>query len=388
MAASITFFPVDNGDMTLVRLGDPRDTRILIDCHIRNAADDPDDACRDVGRDLRSRLPTDALGRPYVQVFMLSHPDQDHCCGLRRHFWLGPVADYPDDAMKQNDKRIVIQELWSSPMVFRRASKKHPLCDDALAFNAEARRRVRVNREKNFSGVGEGDLIQVLGEDQDGKTEDLGPILVRTDETFNWIGGEANQYFAARLLAPRPPQDDDTETLLSKNNSSIVLNLHLAEDFGATDACRFLTGGDADVAIWDRLWARYVDEADALQYDILQAPHHCSWRSLSYDSWSDCGEDAEISEDARDALSQGRKGAFVVASCKQIDDDDDDPPCIRAKREYKAIVDAVDGKFYCTGEYRSRRAPEPLEFRISRHGPFLLAAAAGASVMGASQRAG
>jgi hypothetical protein len=40
MTASITFFPVDNGDMTLVQLADPDATAILIDMKIREAADD------------------------------------------------------------------------------------------------------------------------------------------------------------------------------------------------------------------------------------------------------------------------------------------------------------------------------------------------------------
>jgi hypothetical protein len=301
---------------------------------------------------------------------------------------LGPLADYADDKLPQHEKRIVILELLSSPMVFRRASKKHKLCEDALAFNAEARRRVRVNRDKKFVGVADGDRIQVLGEDQDGKTDDLGPILVRTGESFNRLGGQTNHYFSAHLLAPRPPQDDETEALLSKNNSSIVLNWHLAEDYDATDACRFLAGGDADVAIWERLWARHKAEPEVLAYDLLQAPHHCSWHSLSYDSWSDLREKAKLSPDARNALGQARHGAFVVASSKAIDDDDNDPPCIRAKREYVAILGKAEGRFYCTGEYRSRRDPEPLEFTLSRHGPFLSVASAAAAAMGSSQRAG
>src|SRR3546814_3706294 len=67
--------------------------------------------------DLRSRLPIDARGRTFVHVFMLSHPDQDHCSGLRRHFWLGPITDYPDDDLKQNEKRIVIHESWDEGRV-------------------------------------------------------------------------------------------------------------------------------------------------------------------------------------------------------------------------------------------------------------------------------
>ena len=69
----------------------------------------------------------------------------------------------------------------------------------------------------------------------------------------------------------------------------------------------------------------------SLSYDILQTPHHCSWHSLSYDSWSEKGEDAEICRDALDALSQARGGATIIASSNPIKDDDNDPPCIRAK---------------------------------------------------------
>jgi hypothetical protein len=56
MATSITFFPVGNGDMTLIGLGDKAGTTILIDCNIRAAADDPNDKTRDVAKDLRERL--------------------------------------------------------------------------------------------------------------------------------------------------------------------------------------------------------------------------------------------------------------------------------------------------------------------------------------------
>ena len=35
---------------------------------------------------------------------------------------------------------------------------------------------------------------------------------------------------------------------------------------------------------------------------------------------------------------------------KAIKDDKDDPPCIRAKREYLAIVRGVGGQFICLGE--------------------------------------
>jgi hypothetical protein len=110
---------------------------------------------------------------------------------------------------------------------------------------------------------------------------------------------------------------------------------------------------------------------DWLSYDILLAPHHCSWHSLSYYSWSESGEDARVSQAARAALAQTRKGAIVVASSKPIKDDDNDPPCIRAKREYEAIAKSAGGSFICVGERPTERNPGVMEFEIGKAGPRL-----------------
>lgn len=373
MNPRITLFPVGCGDMVLIELSDAAETKVLIDCNIREAADDPDDDTRDVANDLRKRLKRDAKGRPYVDAFGLSHPDEDHCNGLKKHFWLGAPGDYPDDKKPDGEKRIFIRELWSSPIVFRRAKRKAEsncltLCDDAEAFWAEARRRVKVNRDKDFKGVDRGDRILILGEDVDGKTDDLGPILVKVDQVFDRVDWAKNDRVAITLLAPLPADDDETDDVLSKNNSSTILNFKIAYDAAHKDACRFLTGGDAEVEIWERQWDRHKDDPTPLTCDLLLSPHHCSWHSLSHDSWSELGEDAEVSEDARSALSQLRDGGHVVASSGPIKDDDNDPPCIRAKREYQDIVDTVEGEFHCTGEYPSETSPAPMVFDITADG--------------------
>ncbi|OYT88718.1 MAG: metallohydrolase [Burkholderiales bacterium PBB3] len=368
-AATITFFPVDCGDMTLVQLADTAGTTLIIDINIRADADDPNTTTRDVAKDLRSRLKRDVRGRPYVDAFLLSHPDCDHIRGLEKHFHLGPLSDYADDKKPDAEKKIVICEIWSSPLVYRRASKNHVLGSDAKAFNKEAKRRVQVNIDKNFLGVAEGDRIQVMGEDQNGKTDKLGPILVKVDATFNRINGTDSKFFSATLLAPLLATDGEEEDeLLGKNHSSVILNIKVAADQWQPDGCKFLTAGDAEVVIWERLWSRYKNNTANLQYDLLQAPHHCSWHSLSHDSWSSLREKVKVSADARKALSVARAGASIVASSKPIKDDDKDPPCIRAKTEYVAIVDDVDGRFYCTGEFPNESSPEPLTFTVTAWG--------------------
>lgn len=104
--------------------------------------------------------------------------------------------------------------------------------------------------------------------------------------------------------------------------------------------------------IWERMWKRFETNPSVLEYDLLLAPHHCSWHSLSYDSWSRKGEDARGCEGAKNALGQAREGATIVSSSKKILDDAQDPPCIRAKREYESILKPQDGWFTCTGDLK------------------------------------
>ena len=80
----------------------------------------------------------------------------------------------------------------------------------------------------------------------------------------------------------------------------------------------------------------------------MYAPHHCSWHSLSYYSYSAYGEDAQVCAEARSALAQTRPGAIVVASSNTIDPNESDPPSDRAKREYVSIVEGRNSRFVNT----------------------------------------
>lgn len=354
MKVTTTHFQVGNGDMTLISLESGR--RILVDCKITLCADDPNDDAADVGTQLRDLLDRDGSNRLYVDVFLLTHPDQDHCAGLRRHFHLGLLSQW-----NSHDDKIVIREMWSSPIVFRRAERKTPLCEDALAWRKEARRRVALFRAQDYAV--DGDRILILGEDVDGKTDDLGRILVTAGSTFARICGAADASFEGLLLAPLLASSDDEAEVLSKNNSSVIVRMSLSAG-GNPEAGRYLLGGDAEVAIWEKIWDRYRPED--LKYEVLVAPHHCSWHSLSWDSWSDKREAAKVSQKARNALGQAVPGAHIISSSGEIKDDEKDPPCIRAKREYLAILDAGRGAFRCVADEPDDK---PLEMQVTSFGP-------------------
>lgn len=364
MNALITVFPVGNGDMVLIELQSGR--TILIDINIRQ----PGDGVPDVGTALRARLSKDGQGRPYVDAMLLGHPDQDHCRGLEEHFHLGPLSSYA--VPKEGEvAKVVIREMWSSPMVFRRKQRHETLCSDAAAWKVEAQRRA--NRIKAGHVAGDGDRIQVLGKDEDKRTEGLEAVLVETGGTIVRVNGAVDGTFSGHLLAPMPKGTEEEEETRSKNNSSVIVRLSIA--CGQTsNACRYLMGGDAEVSIWERIWQNNKHIPGVLQYDLMQAPHHCSWRSLSWESWSDTGGEAKASTDARGALGQALGGATIIASSKEISADDSDPPCIGAKREYESILKPVGGTFLNTAIHKSGKEEVPMVFEVHEDGPHLQAA--------------
>jgi len=383
MTAQLHFFPVGNGDMTLIHT--EADKNLLIDCHIRKAADDSNDDTFDAAAELRGILERDSNGRLHVDAMMLSHPDKDHISGLQEHFHLG----HPDDWSERDDK-IVIDQMWSSPIVFRRLRNAEKLCDDAKAWRTEAKRRVK-NYEEGGDQTKAGEGILILGEDIDGKTDHISDIVIPVGETISQIGdNEAG--FDARLIGPVPDDEvgDDEKEKLSKNNSSVIINFSIHSD-GDDTAVKFLTGGDAEVEVWEQVWVRESNTLETLEYDVLQAPHHCSWRSMSHESWSESSGTAEVSENAFNALSQARPGAVVVASSKPVKDDDSDPPCHGAKETYEGIDNVKE--LICTSEYPSEGAPKRLTLEISSGGweklkikTNLGAAAAGVATTAAKSR--
>lgn len=368
MSIKVTCFPVGNGDMTLIRVDDPKKTSILVDCCI---SANGGSAC-DVETELRHRLQTDDKDRPYVDAFCLTHADEDHIRGLRNHFHLGELSDYDDNPEEGQKLKIIIREMWSSPLVFRRKSTNNKLCDDAIEWRAEAKRRVTLFRKtKKQASSGSGDRILLIGKDVDDdgkdKNADIGAIVADIGDQINEIDGRSVKGYSADIIAPLPKGTvDGDEKSLASNRSSIILGHNLTPKEGQ-HTTRLLTTGDAQVEVWKRLWAHHKENTEALEYDILVVPHHCSWHSLSEGSWGKGSR--EVNQDARDALSQARDGASLVASSQPIENDKADPPCVGAKKEYRKIADDVDGEFFCTGEYPTKgKDPKPLTFTITGDG--------------------
>lgn len=343
MAAKIIFFPVGNGDMTLIQT--ENDLNILIDCNIRNPEEYPD-----VMEMLKGYLKQDDKDRYFVDLLVWSHPDEDHCKGIKENFYLGKPEDYPD-----NSSKVFINEIWSSPMVYRRHSKTHNLCDDAKALNKEVKRRVNVYKDTHSRG-NKGDYVFILGKDENGKTDDIDKIVVKLDKSTSTINDRFQFALESRLLGPSPKCElEADEEKLGKNHSSVIMNYRI---LAGNSYMNFLSAGDAEVVCLEALHTRMTKDYSKsyLDYDVMQAPHHCSWHALSHDSLTDKGGSAEVSIEARDCLSHANPGAIIVASSRKIENDDNNPPAYKAKKEYQKIVQANDiqGDFKCVADFKDK----------------------------------
>lgn len=359
----ISFFPVGNGGMKLLRLNDSyeKGTTILKDIKIRDPFASEEEIC-DVAQELRDRLPKDLNGRPYVDVFILTHHDDDHVHGLAEHFHLGPLDVYVDPEEEEHPK-IIIKELWCTPRFWKNASENYTLLSDAKAFNKEMRRRVALF-ENTKTIQGEGHRAIIIGKDPKGRTDGLEMIVRDIGCSFSKVNERnISTKLDIFLLGPLEQQSNEPdEDFEKKNRQSIVMQMTVYEGGYAN---QILMSGDAECLVWDTLWEQHKNTG-RLQYDLLSIPHHCSWHSLSYDSWSDC-DAPEICKNAKDALSQKKTGARLIAQSKPIKNDEADPPSMAAKDEYLKVVTSAN--FFCTDKYPEEGKAEPLEFNLTGGGP-------------------
>ncbi|WP_299194789.1 metallohydrolase [uncultured Amphritea sp.] len=366
--STISHIPVGNGDMTLMKIASNNIYHyVLVDMHIRQNGESDEDKC-DALAALHDLLEKDDEGRPYVDVLILTHPDEDHIRGFRENFHQGSPDDYVVSRDGENDK-IFVREIWSSPLIFRRKSKNNSLCKDAIAFRDEAKRRVELYKTEKKIGK-QGDRIRLIGEDEDGKTDDILDIVYQNEDVIDTLNEVYINELSATVLGPLASEEFEDDTSPDKNRSSIIIQWGLASHGYTSPSNYILLAGDAGVEVWDVLWGKYKNNTEILQYDILLAPHHCSWHTLSHDSFSDT-DNPQVSADAKSALNEARKGAVIVSSSNEIKNDKSDPPNYQAMNEYESITDGADGTFQCLSDYKpsNGKTPEVLTYKLTNSGP-------------------
>lgn len=340
------YWPVGTGDSTTLVLR-PGQLVMQIDLRHLVKADGKDNPEWPIIDHLVRILPRKKNGRPYLAVFVLTHPDRDHIQGF-----------------KELLARVDIGELWHTPRIFRDQADQETLCEDAKAFRKEAHRRRKAIAD-NPLDIKSGDRLRVIGHDD----VLLEPDYKKLPETCKSQPGKAVSFvdghdlegeFQAFIHAPfKADQAKD------KNNTSLALNVVLWE---GNKYGQFMFFGDREYPTIKEIFLTteaYRNHA-YLYWNAMLTSHHCSKFVMH---WQDEGDDDEcFKQDIMNFFKKYSRSGYIIASAASdfTDNSGDNPPHKKARREYEKIVQT--GHFICTHEYPSKEKPHPIVFTIERDG--------------------
>lgn len=355
----IKYYPVGNGDQVLIQLIDK--TTIIVDCNIRQASvGSTDPKIYDVKKDLLGSTER-RDGIPFVDIFILTHGDCDHCRGYKIHFYQGDPKKYGEKNKKNNE--IIIDEMWFSPMI----AEEHTN-EDEDAYQQEAERRLELHRAKHPDRDLPGNRIKIVGYDSNKDYSDLNHLRAVPGTVVTKFNNKRQTTFSVFIHAPFKEHLNSAEK--DKNSTSIVFQARFKEnatDQNFTGLAMF--GGDSDHYSWDIILQKTKKynnhkKEQALDWDLFQAPHHCSW---SFFNDTPQEENSTPKETSIEVLDYKRNGGNVIASCKKVVDDADNPPHYAAKQEYIKKLDS-SLNFLNTTVEPSESAPEPITFEITAKG--------------------
>jgi hypothetical protein len=341
------FWPVGTGDSTTLVLK-PGEIVMQIDLHHLEMADKAEEPVWPIVDHLVKMLPK-KNGRPYLSLFVLTHPDKDHIQGFAELL-----------------KRVDIGEIWHTPKIFRDQSDQESLCDDAKAFRKEAHRRRRAI-SSNPNNVKSGDRLRVIGHDDILGEEDYRGLpnsyKSRPGEKVSMVdGADLSKDFQAFIHAPF--KDDQAK---NKNNTSLSLNVVIWEGkkYG-----QFFFFGDREYPTIKRIFETTEKNSNTpyLYWHVMLCSHHCS-KAVMY--WQEEGGMEEaFKKDIMDSFAKYARGeaGYILSSSHSdfTDGEGDNPPHKKARNRYEEIVKA--GRFICTHEYPEKKSPEPLVFTIDEYG--------------------
>jgi hypothetical protein len=356
----IKHYPVGNGDNSLITLKD--NTTIMVDCNIREVAKGTSDPTKfDVKADLLKVLKKRGKDT-FVDVFILTHGDEDHCLGFTKNFYQGDPAKYADK--NREAEEIIMDEIWFTPMAL-----ETPTNDDEKKFKAEVNRRIKLHNDKDANKDIAGNRIVIIGYDGEEKLEDLDHLRVLPGSIVTKFNNKEQNTFSVFIHAPFAVQLKSSEK--DKNYTSIVFQARFKNL--ATDtkySCLAMFGGDADHYAWELILAKTKKKENdtkqnALDWDLFLAPHHCSW---TYFNDTPPKDNPEPKKHSLEMLDYKRTGARVIASSKEILDNEDNPPYYKGKQQYVKKVGADN--FLNTDTFKFiGKTPQPIIFEITAQGP-------------------
>ena len=283
----IKFYPVGNGDNILLKLDDK--TTVIVDFQVRDCDEDSDGLTTyDVKKDLIKELSKDSNNIPFVDLFINSHPHNDHCLGFEKNFYYGSPNDYADTNRKKEE--IIIGELWVTQRVF-----SNDLCSDGGAIRREAKRRKKLFEDGSCESNKYGNRLRIIGYNEDDTIVD--GLHYVPGETVDIFNGKTNAYMSMFIHAPFKSDLVRGKADKDENAASIVLQIRLRTQKDGDIKSRIILGGDADHYVFEKILEKSQknNNEDKLEWDLFLAPHHCSWSFFNDRPYEDNTEPKDYS---------------------------------------------------------------------------------------------
>ena len=369
----IRFYPVENGDTSQIILSNGK--RILLDfCHRRKSEDDAE-ASIDLKKELKREM--DFPKRNYFDVVALTHADEDHISLSTEFFYLDHAEKY------QGSDRVKIKELWVPAALILEEAPRENQSSEYVVWRQEARHRLKEG--KGIQVFSKPDKLKEWLEENDLTVESRKNLITDAGQLAKGFSLESDdvEFFCH---SPFIQHVDGAEVM--RNTASLVFQVRFQIDEGFLDYFAF---GDAEYENIELIVSKSKQHgnSDRLKWNILNVPHHCSYKALS----SEKGEEkTEPTDKVKEFLAMGQASAYIVSSSKPIDDSSEArkqklPPHVQAKKAYEAVLKDVGGRaFKVTMEHPDRSKPKPLEFEVSGNGCRLLTASVStATILGSSK---
>lgn len=350
---TLKFYPVGNGDTSLIHLADDR--LILVDYANQRIPTDKDDKRIDLPVALRNDLKE--AGQKDFDVVCFSHLDNDHVKGAGDFFYLEHADKYKVDG------RPKIKELW----VPAAAITETGIDDDARIIRQEARHRLI--KGKGIKVFSRPESLKKFLEQEHLSVESRKDYIVDAGKLIPGFKLEREEAVEFFLHCPFAWRTD--EGLEDRNPNSIVFQATFRE---GKEFYYAIYGGDIEhetIAEIVQTTKRKKNES-RLTWDVLHLFHHCSYKSIGPDKGDH--KTVPIPDVKWLFEDKGKDSCIIVSPSQPIpkigtkEDDDKYPPHRQAANYYKGVMEKKKGDFVVTMEHPTSQDPETIIINITATG--------------------
>lgn len=351
MEHQVIFYPVGNGDTSQIVLDNGR--RLLFDFRHLTKSKDSETPEIDVATQLRAELKQ--VNKTSFDVVALTHGDSDHILASTEFFELEHANKY------QGGERIKITDLWVPAAMLLETGTHADRSADWAIWRHEARHRMRVGKGiRVFSKPGK---LKQWFQDEGIAFEERRHLITDAGQLVPGfaLADDRVEFFCHSPFIKHVDDGDDM-----RNSCALIFNVRFQTAAGNID---YLAIGDTEWSVLEDIVAttKFHGNADRLEWDLFNIPHHCSYKALS-DAKGELETVPKVG--VRELLEMGRAEAYLVSSSLPIKDTRDgreraQPPHVQAKKCYQNY-----GFFLVTMEEPNELKPEPLVFVIGDRGIF------------------